>query len=131
VDVNHIYNVTFVGFIPNGSLPLYQAAADVLLMPYSNSIMGSSGTADSAGVASPMKMFEYMATGRAIVSAYLPVIREVLNENNAVFCKPDDIHTWKFALERLLNDNQVRDQLGSQARQDAQGYTWLAQPNVS
>ena len=126
VDVNHIYNITFVGFIPNGTLPLYQAAADILIMPYSNSIMGSSGTADSAGVASPMKMFEYMATGRAIASAYLPVIREVLNENNAVFCKPDDIPSWKFALERLLSDENLRAQLGSQARQDVQGYTWLA-----
>ena len=126
VDSNHIYNVTFVGFIPNGSLPLYQSAADILLMPYSSSIMGSSGTADSAGVASPMKMFEYMATGRAIASAYLPVIREVLNENNAVFCKPDDIPSWKFALERLLKDETLRAQLGEQARQDAQGYTWLA-----
>jgi glycosyltransferase involved in cell wall biosynthesis len=126
VETNSIYNVTFVGFIPNGSLPLYQAAADVLLMPYSQSIMGSSGTADSARVASPMKMFEYMATGRAIVSAYLPVIREVLNENNAVFCKPDDIHSWKSALARLLNDENLREQLGRQARQDAQGYTWIA-----
>jgi glycosyltransferase involved in cell wall biosynthesis len=126
VDVNHIYNVTFVGFIPNGSLPLYQAAADILLMPYGASIMGSSGTADSASVASPMKMFEYMATGRAIASAYLPVIREVLNENNAVFCKPDDFQSWKSALERLLGDQNLRDQLGRQARQDAQSYTWLA-----
>lgn len=126
VDANKIYNVTFVGFIPNGSLPIYQAAADVLLMPYSASIMGSSGTADSAAVASPMKMFEYMATGRAIASSYLPVIREVLNEKNAVFCKPDDIHSWKFALERLLNSDNLRDELGRQARQDAQGYTWVA-----
>jgi glycosyltransferase involved in cell wall biosynthesis len=126
VDINHIYNVTFVGFIPNGSLPLYQAAADILLMPYSRSIMGSSGTADSAGVASPMKMFEYMATGRAIASAYLPVILEVLNETNAAFCKPDDIQSWKSAVERLLNDEDLRNQLGAQARRDAQGYTWVA-----
>lgn len=126
VDTNKIYNVTFVGFIPNGSLPLYQAAADILLMPYSQSIMGSSGTADSAAVASPMKMFEYMATGRAIASSYLPVIREVLNEKNAVFCKPDDIASWKLALERLLQNENLRDQLGRQAKQDAQGYTWVA-----
>ena len=125
-ETNHLYNITFVGFIPNGSLPVYQAAADILLMPYSKSIMGSSGTADSAGVASPMKMFEYMATGRAIASAYLPVIREVLNENNAVFCRPDDIQSWKSALERLLNDENLRDELGTQARRDAQGYTWVA-----
>lgn len=126
VDVNRMYNVTFIGFIPNGSLPLYQAAADILLMPYSSSIMGSSGTADSSAVASPMKMFEYMATGRAIASSYLPVIREVLNEKNAIFCKPDDIPSWKFGLERLLGDDHLRYQLGQQAKQDAQGYTWTA-----
>jgi glycosyltransferase involved in cell wall biosynthesis len=125
-DKNKIFNVTFAGFIPNRDLPIYQAAADILVMPYSSSIMGSSGTADSAGVASPMKMFEYMATGRAIASAYLPVIREVLNENNAVFCKPDDIHSWKSALERLLNDESLRNQLGNQARRDVEGYTWVA-----
>ena len=126
VDANKMYNVTFIGFIPNGSLPMYQAAADILLMPYSSSIMGSSGTADSAAVASPMKMFEYMATGRAIASSYLPVIREVLNETNAIFCKPDDIASWKLALERLLQNEKLRDELGQQAKQDAQGYTWVA-----
>jgi glycosyltransferase involved in cell wall biosynthesis len=125
-DKNKIFNVTFAGFIPNRDLPSYQAAADILIMPYSSSIMGSSGTADSAGVASPMKMFEYMATGRVIASAYLPVIREVLNENNAVFCKPDDINSWKSALERLLNDEDLRNQLGRQARRDVEGYTWVA-----
>lgn len=118
-------NLTFTGFIPNSDLPLYQAAADILLMPYSRSIMGSSGTADSANVASPMKMFEYMAAGRAIVSADLPVIREVLNEQNAVFCAPDDRGAWKSAIETLLNDGSQRAALGEQAKQDVQGYTWL------
>ena len=67
-----------------------------------------------------------MAVGRAIVSASLPVIREVLNENNAVFCKPDDINSWKSALELLLKDENLRVQLGGRAKQDVQGYTWLA-----
>ena len=119
-------NITFTGFIPNRDLPLYQAAADILLMPYSRSIMGSSGTADSVNVASPMKMFEYMATGRAIVSAELPVIREVLNEKNAVFCEPDNVTAWKLALETLLHDDDKRAALGQQARWDVQGYTWVA-----
>jgi glycosyltransferase involved in cell wall biosynthesis len=119
-------NVTFTGFIPNRELPLYQAAADVLLMPYSRSIMGSSGTADSAAVASPMKMFEYMAAGRAIVSADLPVIREVLNEGSAVFCKPDDVSDWRLVIESLLDDEAHRTKLGNRARQDVQGYTWVA-----
>jgi glycosyltransferase involved in cell wall biosynthesis len=119
-------NVTFTGFIPNQELPLYQSAADVLLMPYSRSIMGSSGTADSASVASPMKMFEYMAAGRAIVTADLPVIREVLNERKAVFCEPNDVKDWKVEIEKLLADEPRRFALGRQVLQDVSGYTWLA-----
>ncbi|MBN2117676.1 MAG: glycosyltransferase family 4 protein [Anaerolineales bacterium] len=119
-------NLTFTGFIPNRDLPLYQAAADVLLMPYSRSIMGSSGTADSASVASPMKMFEYMATGRAILSADLPVIHEVLSDQNAVFCEPDDLASWKSALEHLLHEDGKRLALGEQARHAVQRYTWLS-----
>jgi len=119
-------NVTFTGFIPNQELPLYQAAADVLLMPYSRSIMGSSGTADSASVASPMKMFEYMAAGRVIVTADLPVIREVLNEKNAVFCEPDDLEDWRAKIEELLANESRRIDLGKQALTEVGGYTWLA-----
>jgi glycosyltransferase involved in cell wall biosynthesis len=119
-------NVIFTGFIPNRDLPRYQAAADILLMPYSRSIMGSSGSADSGAVASPMKMFEYMAAGRAIVSSDLPVIREVLNEKNAVFCQLDEIGDWRLVLEALLGDADRRTVLGSRARHDAQGYTWVA-----
>jgi glycosyltransferase involved in cell wall biosynthesis len=119
-------NVIFTGFIPNQDLPLYQAAADILLMPYSRSIMGSSGSADSAAVASPMKMFEYMAAGRAIVSSDLPVIREVLNEKNAVFCKPDEARDWRLVVESLLEDEARRTWLGEQARRDVEGYTWVA-----
>jgi glycosyltransferase involved in cell wall biosynthesis len=119
-------NVTFTGFIPNRELPLYQAGADILLMPYSRSIMGSSGSADSARVASPMKMFEYMAAGRAIVSSDLPVIREVLNDGNAMFCKPEEIGDWRLVIESLLDDDVRRVELGKQARQEVQGYTWVS-----
>ncbi|NWG33903.1 MAG: glycosyltransferase family 4 protein [Chloroflexi bacterium] len=119
-------NITFTGFVPNQELPLWQAAADLLLMPYSRFIMGSSGSADSASVASPMKMFEYMAAGRAIVTADLPVIREVLNEKNAVFCEPDDVEDWKSKIGKLLADKPRRLALGRQAGNDVQGYTWRA-----
>ncbi len=119
-------NVTFTGFIPNRDLPLYQSAADILLMPYSRSIRGSSGTLDTASVASPMKMFEYMASGRAIVTADLPVVREVLNEQSAVFCEPDTVEDWKPAIEGLLADEVRRAALGNRAKEDVKGYTWLA-----
>jgi len=117
-------NVTFTDFVTNKELPLYQAAANILLMPYGRSIAGSSG-GDSAAIASPMKMFEYMAAGRAIMTSDLPVIREVLNETNAVFCPPEDVRSWQEALEDLLADPGRCAGLARQARLDVEKYTWL------
>jgi glycosyltransferase involved in cell wall biosynthesis len=117
-------NVHLTGFIENRQLPLYQAAAEVLLMPYERAISGSSG-GDSAGYASPMKMFEYMACRRAILSSDLPVIREVLDETNAVLCPPEGGTAWTEALSTLLADEAKRNALAMQAWQDVQAYTWL------
>ena len=120
-------NVTMTGFVEHSRIPLYQAAADVLLMPYSRSIQASSGQ-DIAEVINPMKMFEYMASGRAIVCADLPVIREVLNNGNAVFCKAGNwelvISNWRLAIESLLADDTRRIALGGKAGEDAKRFSW-------
>jgi len=120
----NIPNVTLTGFVENSRLPLYQAASDVLLMPYERVITGSSG-GNSAAYCSPMKMFEYMACGRAIISSNLPVIGEVLNDHNAALCPPEDAAAWVSALGRLLADDNRRQALARNALQDAQAYTWL------
>jgi len=118
-------NVTFTGFVPHEQIPLYQAAGDILLMPYERTIAGSSG-GDSSTFCSPMKMFEYMAAGRAILTSDLPVIREVLDESMAVFCPPEDAPAWQEALYTLLHEPARRQALGENARRAAQKYTWLA-----
>ena len=121
-------NVTMTGFVQHESIPLYQAASDILLMPYSRSISASSGQ-DIAEVINPMKMFEYMAAGRAIISADLPSIREMLNEGNAVFIEAGNwelvIGDWILEIEALLGDESRRRELGSQARKDVEKFTWV------
>ncbi len=125
LQAEHIANVTLTGFVENRSLPRYQAAADVLLMPYDSSISSSSGQ-DIGEVINPMKMFEYMATARPIITADLPSIREVLDEASAVFCPPGNIEAWKAALQALFADEPRRIALGFSARRTVEKYTWLA-----
>ena len=117
-------NVTMTGFVKHESIPLYQAAADILMMPYSRSIEASSGQ-DIAEVINPMKMFEYMAAGRAIVSADLPSICEVLNEGSAVLVEAGNFEKWKVEIESLLSDEPRRLALGAQARKDVTRLTWV------
>lgn len=125
LQITGVKNVTLTGFIENSRLPLYQAAGEVLLMPYERKVTTSSG-GDTADICSPMKMFEYMAAGRAILSSDLPVLHEVLNPASAVFCPPEDFNSWNQALNELLEDAERRERLGSQAQSDVQRYTWQA-----
>lgn len=116
-------NVTFHGSLSRKQLPLAQAACDILLMPYAREIAGSGG-GNSADICSPMKMFEYMAEGRCIVSSDLPVIHEVLDDSCALFCTPEDIFSWEEGIRALLEDPEKRLRLAAEAKRRSSRYTW-------
>jgi glycosyltransferase involved in cell wall biosynthesis len=116
-------NIEFWGFIPNSALATKLAIADVLLMPYQKSVSVSSGALDTAQWMSPLKMFEYMAMGRAIISSDLPVLREVLDQKNAVLVDPTDPTAWTQAL-RNLRTIEARQVLIEAASKAVDQYTW-------
>ena len=119
-----IQNVTLAGFIPNQHIPLYQAACDILVMPYGKQISGSSG-GNIAKVINPMKMFDYMASGRAIVASEIPVFHEILSDRTALFCPPDDSQAWISTILSLVENKQERERLSQNAKREAQQYSWL------
>lgn len=116
-------NVKAVGFVPNAQVPLYQAASDLLLMPYQAQVSASSG-GDIAEFLSPMKMFEYMAAQRPILASHLPVFEEVLSPQNARLLPPDDAAAWLQAIRELRAQPKEGAQLAAQARADVAQYTW-------
>jgi glycosyltransferase involved in cell wall biosynthesis len=119
----HLSNITLTGFVPNAELPRYQAAADVLIMPYSRQVAGSSG-GDIAPYLNPMKMFEYLASARPIVTSDLPILREILSDHNAVIVPSDDATAWVEALRQLTKDPSRRAALAAAARRTAEENTW-------
>jgi len=118
-------NLILTGFLPNADLPLYQAACDVLLMPYQRRVAASSG-GDIAAYFSPMKVFEYLASGRAILSSDLPALREVLHPANALLLPPETPAAWERALRMAMAQPQQMRLLAEQARRDAAAYSWEA-----
>ena len=116
-------NVILTGFVPNSQLPRYQAACDVLLMPYQHRVAASSG-GDIARYLSPMKAFEYMAAGRPILSSDLPVLREILSPQNALLLPPQDKEAWAAALQTLQTHPERGRRLAKRARQDVRHYSW-------
>jgi glycosyltransferase involved in cell wall biosynthesis len=107
----------FLGYCSQSKLAIYQKAADCLLMPFPFN-------RHFAYYMSPLKMFEYMASGRPIVASDLPSIRDVLNESNAVLVKPDDASSLAEGVRSVLLSKELGDKISKQAFSDVSKYTW-------
>ncbi|MFH1998880.1 MAG: glycosyltransferase [Planctomycetota bacterium] len=111
-------NVTFTGIVPHVKIPLYQFAADLLLMQYSNKT-------HHAERCSPIKVFEYLAAGRPIVSTDLPILQTVLHhEKNAIMVEPDSKESLVEAIQRIRNQPELAKKIATNARDDSTRYTW-------
>ena len=121
----HLSNLWFHGHQPAAAIPNYLARFDVVLAPYQRQIAASRGSDISRWI-SPMKLFEYMALGKAIVASNLDTIAEVLESGeHAILCPPDDVDAWEEAVTTLTADPWLRERLG-QAAQDKleHEHTW-------
>ncbi len=102
-----------------------QQEADVLVAPFARKVGTDSGV-DTSRWMSPMKVFEYMASGRPIVISDLPVLREVLRPDiDAIMIEPEDPDALLAALERLRDDPELGRRLAASALERARTeFTW-------
>lgn len=116
-------NVIFAGRVPFEQMPAYLSSCDILIV--SNSWNPKSG---GAFFGSPTKMFEYMSMGRAIVSSRLEQLNEILRDmDTALTFEPCDIDGLSKAIEKAVKDKNLREQIGSKAREKAvKEHTWAA-----
>jgi hypothetical protein len=123
---NRVPNLRFLGHVPHPLAQRAMRAVDVLLMPYQESVSIGVARHDTARWMSPMKMFEYMASGVPIVSSDLPALREVLRHGEtALLAPPADAAAWTAALDRLGVDSAFANSLGARAHEEYRvSYTW-------
>jgi glycosyltransferase involved in cell wall biosynthesis len=105
---------TFTGEVPHSEIPVYIAAMDIAIIPDFNTY------------GSPMKLFEYMAMGKAIVAPDVPPIKEIVEEGKTalVFERKNSIQAVK-CIEALIRDKELRNKLGIRARNVVlNSHTW-------
>lgn len=109
--------VILIGRVSLRKLAICQKACDILLMPFPNSLHFDY-------YMSPLKMFEYMASKRPIVTSGLPSIQDVLNEGNAVFCEPHNPDNLAIKIEDLLINTNLAKELATAAYEKVRMYSW-------
>jgi len=109
------------GQVAPDRVPLYLSAFDVCAMPMP-------WTEHFAYYASPMKLFEYMASRRAILATALPSTIEVVTDGvSALLVPPGDAEAMGAAVTRLRDDPALRERLAMRAYEQVMAhYTWEA-----
>jgi glycosyltransferase involved in cell wall biosynthesis len=122
-------NLRLHGHVPHGLTDRYRLGCDVLLAPYHRRV-GTYGGGEASRWMSPLKLFEYMTAGRAIIVSDL---REVVQDRvNVLMCEPEDTASWVRALGQLAHDPALRDRLGRQARAEfLDKHTWTARARAA
>ncbi|MGB1285329.1 MAG: glycosyltransferase family 4 protein [Aggregatilineales bacterium] len=111
----------YAGHVMPGDVPRYLSAFDVCVMPHPF-------TTQFAYYTSPLKLFEYMASKRAIVASDLPGWADILvHEQNALLIPASDDTALRAAMLRLRDNTELRQKIADVAYQDVmRGYTWAA-----
>ncbi|MEO9189328.1 MAG: glycosyltransferase family 4 protein [Acetobacteraceae bacterium] len=109
--------VRFTGLAAREAIPGLLAEMDIAMQP------------KVVPYASPLKIFEYMAAGRAIVAPDQPNIREILrHETTALLFDPTREEALWQAVLRLIEDKPLRTRLGAAGREEIlrRDRTWRA-----
>jgi glycosyltransferase involved in cell wall biosynthesis len=112
------------GYLTSAELAGAFDELDIVLMPYERNTQTSGGMVSTAWM-SPMKMFEYLASGIPCIASDLPVLKEVLQGGkNCLLAKPGAVDEWIKCVDRLAADGELRRRLTASALQDAESYRW-------
>jgi glycosyltransferase involved in cell wall biosynthesis len=113
------------GMVTPSRARVLQRTCDVLVAPFARKVVTDSGV-DTSRWMSPMKAFEYMASGRPIVISDLPVLREIMRPDiDALMIEPEDADALMNALERLRDDPGLGARLAASALERVRAeFTW-------
>jgi glycosyltransferase involved in cell wall biosynthesis len=110
--------ILFTGMLPPPDVAAKLRDADVLVLPNPPSALSQAFT-------SPLKLFEYMASGRPIVASDLPSFREVLTDGaNALLFEAGNPQALTAAIRRIKEDPALGRRLAAQALADVRDYSW-------
>jgi len=114
-----VATVSMPGLVAADEIPLHLAASDVLVSPH---VPNPDGT---PFFGSPTKLFEYMASGTAIVASDLDQIGDVLRDDLAVLVQPGVPADLARGIRELAANPDLRRELGSRARTRVlERYAW-------
>jgi glycosyltransferase involved in cell wall biosynthesis len=119
IDEYHLRpKVQFHGFVVPSKLPEAIQGYPIGVLPLPANTVGSQCN-------SPLKLFDYMANGLAVVASDLPTIREIIEHGkNGHLVEADNPKDLADGINRLIHDPPYTRSLAQEAFRTVQKYSW-------
>jgi glycosyltransferase involved in cell wall biosynthesis len=118
-------NLEIKNFVIYSKVPKLLSQFDVLLMPYKRKVFVNSKNLNTADYCSPLKMFDYLASGKPIISSKMNGINEILKHKiNSILVEGEDLCKWNNALRLLINNKNLIKKISNNALKTSKFYTW-------
>lgn len=119
IDERHITGVTILPFMNHKRIVEYIKSADVLVLP------NTAVEERSRNYTTPIKLFEYMASGVPIVATNLSSFSDYIQDGeNAVMSEPDNVRMLALSIQQVISDEDLGARISKKARKDVEKYTW-------
>ena len=117
-------NILFTNHIPHVDIPNYLLMSDILLIHYEKEFT-IKGDKIATDYSSPIKLFEYLSSGRPIIASSLPPFSTILrNGHDALLVDPDSYEDLNKSLITLLEDDQLRLRLSENSLKLSKNFSW-------
>jgi glycosyltransferase involved in cell wall biosynthesis len=114
-----VKNISFVGQVRPDEVPEHLQSASLIVMPMRGNEQ------HTLRHASPLKLFEYMASGTPIVATDMPSVREVVeHKETAYLVEPDDAKSLADGINTVLAEPELADRMSANAGRVVAGYSW-------
>lgn len=113
-------NLVVAGHKGRKEVPAILKASDALLLP------NVPVSKESERYTSPIKLFEYMASGVPVIASDLPSIREIVDERFAALVKPGDADALVEALKAIFANPAAAKARAERARVESARYDWAS-----
>jgi glycosyltransferase involved in cell wall biosynthesis len=108
-ELSKLDNVILTGSVSRESIPKYLAAADFVLVPFSNDVA-------SHGI-SPLKLFEALAMEKPVIASAVSGIKEVASQGLKVILVPNDPNKWASAVQQYIEPHETLIQQRKRSRE--------------
>lgn len=110
--------VEFCGYLPPVKIAKAISESSIGILPLPDSLIGNRCN-------SPLKLFDYLANGLAVVASDLSTVREIVDHGkNGHLVPAGDAEKLAEGINKVLSDSQYRGSLMKAGFETARNYSW-------